>query len=187
MSKPAQFLLVFETAWANLITFNLDLWAVYYLISINITNYIFIAGFEGLFFVPGPLIMESLISYWPAKKRVITSTFCFMNLLVSIYFILVDEGSESYPHYLIIFFSLNFFAGAITSRQNGETVETVRHNVLLKMVIINTILLLKELFSALFFLILGYSMEKSNRSFIYSVAIINGVLLILHITRRILE
>ena len=103
LKKSVHVLVVFENAWFNLITFNLDLWAVYYLVNINVTNYIYIAGFEGFFIFPGTLLMEFLISLCPLKKRLVTSTFCALLVGTGIYFVLVPEGPGSLGHYFFIF------------------------------------------------------------------------------------
>ena len=178
---------MFENAWSNVVTFNLDLWAVYYLISINVTNYIYIAGFEGFFLFPGTLLMESLIAHYPLRKSLISSAFCSLLLGTSIYFIFVPEGPDSLVHYFFIFYALNFFAGGPLSRSLGETTETVKDNAFMRMVIINFVLLLKELLCAFFFFFLGMGMNVSHRFFIYSTAFISLVLLVVHLIRRLLE
>ena len=187
LKKPTNALIIFENAWSNLITFNLDLWAVYYLVNINVTNYIYIAGFEGFFIFPGTLLMEFLISLCPLKKRLVTSTFCALLVGTGIYFVLVPEGPGSLGHYFFIFYALNFFAGGPMSRTFGETAETVKGNAVMRMVIINIALLLKELLCALFFFFLGITMKMSLSSFVYAVCIINLVLLGVHLVRRLLE
>ena len=73
------------------------------------------------------------------------------------------------------------------SRAFGETAETVKGNAVMRMVILNLAVLLKELLCALFFFFLGITMKMSIHSFVYAVCIINLVLLGVRLVRRLLE
>ena len=115
--EPSQFLLLLESGLIIQPFMGLEVWGVYYLVSLHIPGYLYITTFASLMIFPGSLALEYLISPFPSFKRVITISFLFLQFLIAIYFATMPV--DHYLGYYIVFYMVFFLSGGVCSRVQG--------------------------------------------------------------------
>ena len=182
---PSQFLIILESGFVISPFMCLEIWGVYYLVSLHIPNYLYITAFSSFMLLPGSLVLENLIIPFPNFKRVLTTSFLFLMFLCAIYFAMMPVNN--YIGYYFVFYLVYFFSGGTCSRTQGEVVTSASENIVKKTIIVNLSLIMRELTIGTWFYLIGHFMEQSFDTYPKILIFVAGIPMIIHLIRRILE